>query len=91
MRQYNLTNTPHVFHVEATWTRLFPLCFNVEYTWYDCREEDFLFQAKVEIFIDFYAVEEQSKMTRQQFFVTDIRLSLKSSSLSPHIWFYSLK
>ena len=31
------TNTPRVFHVEATWKRLFPRRFNVEYTWCVCR------------------------------------------------------
>ena len=27
------TNTPHGFHVEATWKRSFPSRFNVESTW----------------------------------------------------------
>ena len=31
------TNTPRIFHVEATWKRSFPRCFNVEDTWSVCR------------------------------------------------------
>ena len=31
------TNTPRVFHVEATWKRSFPRRFNVEYMWSVCR------------------------------------------------------
>ena len=34
----NPTNTPGVFHVETTWKRSFSRCFNVEYTWFVCRE-----------------------------------------------------
>ena len=33
-----LTNTPRVFHVETTWKQSFPLHFNVEYTFYVCRD-----------------------------------------------------
>lgn len=35
----NLKNTPHVFHVEATWKWWFPRRFNVEYTCYVCGED----------------------------------------------------
>ena len=34
----NLRNTPPVFHVETTWKRIFSRRFNVEYTWFVCRE-----------------------------------------------------
>ena len=33
--------TPRVFHVETTWKRPFPRRFNVEYTWYVCRDASF--------------------------------------------------
>ena len=35
----NPTNTPRVFHVEATWKRQFQRHFNVKYAWCVCREE----------------------------------------------------
>ena len=34
---YHPTNTPHGFHVETTWKRLFPRRSNVESTWFVCR------------------------------------------------------
>ena len=35
----NPTNTPLVFHVEATWKRQFQRCFNVKYAWCVFMEE----------------------------------------------------
>ena len=32
------TNAPRGFHVETTWKRPFPRCFNVESMWCVCRE-----------------------------------------------------
>ena len=39
----NSTNTPREFHLETTWKRPFPRCFNVEYTWCVCMKDIYWF------------------------------------------------
>ena len=43
------TNTPRGFHVETTWKRPFPRCFNVQSTWCVCRANAFRFVKSLKV------------------------------------------